>query len=149
MTLVTAPLDGRAIGLDALPDPVFATAMVGPGMAIDPLRHPMTALAPIDGVVMSLRPHAYVVVDDAGHAVLIHLGCDTVLLLGAGFEPLVGNGAVVRRGQPVVRWDPVAIEAAGRSPVCPVVALDAPSGALSGLRDTGNVRTGDSLFHWD
>ena len=38
MTSVTSPLTGRAIGLSAVPDPVFSGAMVGPGSAIDPAR---------------------------------------------------------------------------------------------------------------
>ena len=40
MTTVTSPLVGRAIGLSAVPDPVFSGAMVGPGavlLLLDPL----------------------------------------------------------------------------------------------------------------
>ena len=66
MTTVTSPLAGRAIGLAAVPDPVFSGAMVGPGTAIDPVREPSEAVAPVDGVIVSLHPHAFVVVDDAG-----------------------------------------------------------------------------------
>ncbi|CAM5542882.1 PTS sugar transporter subunit IIA [Streptomyces hirsutus] len=148
MTTVTSPLAGRAIGLDSVPDPVFSGAMVGPGMAIDPLREPSTAVSPVDGVVVSLHPHAFVVVDESGHGVLTHLGIDTVQLNGDGFELLVNKGDTVTRGQGVVRWSPAAVEASGKSPVCPVVALDATVEALSELRDDGEVKAGDSLFLW-
>ncbi|WP_030757132.1 PTS sugar transporter subunit IIA [Streptomyces sp. NRRL F-5135] len=148
MTTVTAPLPGRAIGLAAVPDPVFAGAMVGPGMAIDPVRAAGTAVSPVDGVVVSLHPHAFVVVDAAGHGVLTHLGIDTVQLNGAGFELLVSKGDTVTRGQPLVRWDPAAVEAAGKSPICPVVALEATADALGDLREDGEVAAGDSLFQW-
>ena len=99
MTTVTSPLAGRAIGLAAVPDPVFSGAMVGPGTAIDPVREPSEAVAPVDGVIVSLHPHAFVVVDDEGHGVLAHLGIDTVQLNGEGFELLVNKGDTVTRGQ--------------------------------------------------
>lgn len=106
MTTVTSPLAGRAIGLAEVPDPVFSGAMVGPGTAIDPVREPSEAVSPVDGIVVSLHPHAFVVVDDQGHGVLTHLGIDTVQLNGEGFELLVNKGDTVTRGQAVVRWDP-------------------------------------------
>ncbi|GLF96483.1 PTS sugar transporter subunit IIA [Streptomyces yaizuensis] len=148
MTTVTSPLAGRAIGLSAVPDPVFSGAMVGPGTAIDPVREPSEALSPVDGVVVSLHPHAYVVVDPEGHGVLTHLGIDTVQLNGEGFELLVNKGDTVTRGQPVVRWDPSAVEAAGKSAICPVVALEASADALGDLREDGDVKAGDPLFSW-
>ncbi|MET9148465.1 PTS glucose transporter subunit IIA [Streptomyces sp. NPDC004042] len=148
MTTVTSPLAGRAIGLANVPDPVFAGAMVGPGTAIDPLREPSEAVAPVDGVIVSLHPHAFVVVDEQGHGVLVHLGIDTVQLNGEGFELLVNKGDTVSRGQAVVRWDPAAVEAAGKSPVCPVVALEATAESLGDLHESGEVKAGDSLFSW-
>ncbi|MFD7318596.1 PTS glucose transporter subunit IIA [Streptomyces sp. NPDC059883] len=148
MTIVTAPLAGRAIGLPAVPDPVFAGAMVGPGTAIDPVREPGEAVSPVDGVVVSLHPHAFVVVDSDGHGVLTHLGIDTVQLNGEGFELLVSKGDTVTRGQAVVRWNPSAVEEAGKSPICPVVALEAVADSLSDLREDGDVKTGEALFGW-
>ncbi|MFD3916306.1 PTS glucose transporter subunit IIA [Streptomyces sp. NPDC058603] len=148
MTIVTAPLAGRAIGLPAVPDPVFAGAMVGPGTAIDPVREPGEAVSPVDGVVVSLHPHAFVVVDAEGHGVLTHLGIDTVQLNGEGFELLVNKGDTVTRGQGVVRWNPSAVEEAGKSPICPVVALEAAADSLSDLREDGDVKTGETLFGW-
>ncbi|MEV4920445.1 PTS glucose transporter subunit IIA [Streptomyces tirandamycinicus] len=148
MTTVTSPLAGRAIGLAAVPDPVFSGAMVGPGTAIDPVREPSEAVSPVDGIVVSLHPHAFVVVDPEGHGVLTHLGIDTVQLNGQGFELLVAKGDTVSRGQAVVRWNPVAVEEAGKSPICPVVALEASADALGGLREEGDVKTGDELFSW-
>jgi PTS system N-acetylglucosamine-specific IIA component len=148
MTTVTSPVAGRAIGLVAVPDPVFSGAMVGPGTAIDPVREPSEAVAPIDGVVVSLHPHAFVVVDEQGHGVLTHLGIDTVQLNGEGFELLINKGDTVQRGQAIVRWNPVAVEAAGKSPVCPIVALEAAAESLSDLTVDGDVKAGDALFSW-
>ncbi|MBB1245675.1 PTS glucose transporter subunit IIA [Streptomyces durbertensis] len=146
MTSVTSPLAGRAIGLAAVPDPVFAGAMVGPGTAVDPVREPSEALAPLDGVIVSLHAHAFVVADDAGRGVLTHLGIDTVKLDGEGFELLVAKGDKVTRGQPVIRWNPAAVEAAGKSPISPVIALEVTADALADVVESGDVKAGDTLF---
>jgi PTS system N-acetylglucosamine-specific IIA component len=148
MTTVSSPVAGRVIALTEVPDPVFAGAMVGPGTAVDPARDVTEALAPVDGIVVSLHPHAYVVVDGQGHGVLTHLGIDTVQLGGEGFERLVSKGDRVRRGQPVTRWDPAAVEAGGKSPICPVVALEAAAADLTQVLESGEVEAGDTLFGW-
>jgi PTS system N-acetylglucosamine-specific IIA component len=148
MTTVSSPLSGRIIGLDAVPDPVFSGSMVGPGTAIDPLRELGEVVAPVDGVLVSLHPHAFVVVDEEGRGVLTHLGIDTVQLNGEGFELLVSKGDSVARGQGVVRWDPLSVEEAGKSAICPVVALEATAEALGDMADVGDVLAGDPLFTW-
>ncbi|MBB1256838.1 PTS sugar transporter subunit IIA [Streptomyces alkaliterrae] len=148
MTTVTSPLAGRVIGLAAVPDPVFSGSMVGPGTAVDPLPEPTVAVAPVDGIIVSLHPHAFVVVDPLGHGVLTHLGIDTVQLNGDGFELVAAKGDTVRRGDPVVRWDPAAVVRAGKSAVCPVVALEATADALSDVLMDSAVRSGDTLFNW-
>jgi sugar PTS system EIIA component len=148
MTAVTSPLAGRAVGLTAVPDPVFAGALIGPGTAVDPVRELGDAVSPVDGTVVSMYPHAFVVIDDEGHGVLTHLGIDTVQLNGAGFEVLVSKGDTVKRGQPVIRWNPAAVEAAGKSPISPIVALEASVERLSDVRESGEVGAGGDLFTW-
>ncbi|WP_019629183.1 PTS sugar transporter subunit IIA [Actinomadura atramentaria] len=148
MTRVLSPVAGRAIGLAGVPDPVFAQAMVGPGTAVDPVRAAGRAIAPVTGRIVKLHPHAYVVVDDEDHGVLVHLGIETVKLKGRGFALLAAEGDEVNAGEPVVAWDPVAVEAAGRSPICAVVALDADGGALTRVRADGPVHQGTELFTW-
>jgi sugar PTS system EIIA component len=147
MTTVLAPVAGVAMGLRSVPDPVFSEGLVGPGMAIEPAREPGRAISPIAGTIVKLHPHAFVVVGDDGRGILVHLGIDTVQLKGEGFELLAAEGDRVSAGQPVVAWDPVGIEAGGRSPVCPVVALDAAAGAVIGVVE-GAVKAGDELFEW-
>jgi PTS system N-acetylglucosamine-specific IIA component len=144
--IVAAPVAGLVLPLTEVPDQVFAQSMVGPGLAIRPHAAPGTALSPVDGLVWLLHPHAYVVV--AGErGVLVHLGIDTVRLGGAGFELLVDAGATVSCGQPMIRWDPAAVQAGGLSPVCPVVALDAAVDDLDRLAE-GELSAGDALFGW-
>jgi PTS system glucose-specific IIA component len=146
---VSSPVAGEVAGLSTVPDPVFSQAMVGPGLAIRPMLRPADVLAPIDGLVATLHPHAFVVAGESGQAVLVHLGIDTVQMKGAGFTLHVVKGETVRAGQPVIGWDPAAIEAAGYSAICPVVALDAQNSALVDFAPEGPVAPGDPLFTWN
>lgn len=100
-----APLDGLAVPLSTVPDPVFAGLMMGDGLAIEPLSS--TLLAPFDGVITNLARshHALSLRNDLGAEVLIHVGVDTVRLEGQGFTPRVEQGNRVRRGQPLLDID--------------------------------------------
>lgn len=147
-TSVLAPLPGRVLPLGEVPDPVFAEAIVGPGLAIDPDRGETEVVSPVAGLLLKLHPHAFVVVSDAGQGVLVHLGIDTVELKGAGFTVHVEEGSQVAAGQHLVSWNPAEIEAGGRSPVCPVIALEATPDQLGELAQAGDVRAGGLLFTW-
>lgn len=144
---VLAPCAGRLMSLADVPDPVFAAEMVGPGLAIDPPPGPATVVSPIDGKLVKVHPHAFVVLATDGVGILVHLGIDTVNLDGEGFELVAVEGEMVRSGQPVVTWNPADVEAGGLSPVSPVIALDAESAAVDAIAD-GAVAAGDQLFHW-
>lgn len=147
---VVAPIAGHALPLSEVPDPVFSAELVGPGVAIDPgsVGHSV-AVAPVAGTVVKLHPHAFVVQTADGAGVLVHLGIDTVQLAGDGFDLVVAEGAMVSSGDPIVRWDPDAVVSGGRSPICPVVALDAAPEALSNRTVAGDVVAGAELFTWD
>ena len=145
--VVTSPLAGRVLPLSDVPDFVFAEEMVGPGLAVDPDPGPCTAVAPVDGTVVVLHAHAFVVQSASGRGVLVHLGIDTVQLEGEGFELLAAVGDQVAAGTPVVRWDPSAVAAAGRAAVCPVIALDASPEVVE--RTAGDrAEAGTALFRW-
>jgi PTS system glucose-specific IIA component len=148
--IVLAPVAGTVLALAEVPDPVFAGEIVGPGLAIDPSRYGVvTAIAPVDGKIIKLHPHAYVIVSEGTRGVLVHLGLDTVQLGGKGFTLHVAEGDSVAAGDVVVSWNPSEIEAGSRSPICPVVALEGAPGTVSGLVEPGGfVRAGDPLFEW-
>ena len=147
---VLAPLAGTVRAMAEVPDPVFAGEIVGPGLAIDPCRDGVVAaVAPFAGKILKLHPHAYVVVADGTRGALVHLGLDTVQLGGVGFRLHVAEGDTVKAGDLVVSWTPAEVAASGRSPICPVVALEALPGSVTGLVAAGSVvRAGDPLFQW-
>ena len=143
---VLAPVTGTSLAVADVPDPVFASGMVGPGLAIEPRPGLQSAVAPIAGRLAKLHPHAFLVVSDTGPGVLVHLGIDTVQMHGDGFTLVAGQDDVVSAGQEIVTWDPGYVTVTGRSAVCAVVVLDcpAPSGPLQ--RPGSSVTAADPIF---
>ncbi|MGW4486051.1 PTS sugar transporter subunit IIA [Amycolatopsis sp. NPDC004368] len=146
---ILSPVAGEVVAITDVPDPVFAEAMVGPGIAVKPSGGRADAVAPVAGTIVTLHPHAFVVATEDGRAVLVHLGIDTVKEKGEGFTLHVVKGESVRAGQPVVGWDPEAVAAAGYSPIVPVVGLDAQADVLAGLEPGRTVAAGEVLFSWN
>lgn len=130
-TRVLAPVAGRAVALQDVPDPVFSAGMVGYGAAVDPPRGVIEAIAPVSGKLLKLMPHAYVIMTPDNVGVLVHLGLDTVALNGDGFTTHVSQGDQVDAGQVVITYDVPAVEAKGLNPIVPVVVMDE--------REPGNV----------
>jgi PTS system glucose-specific IIA component len=147
--VVLAPVAGRALPLADVPDPVFAQALVGPGAAVDPERTVVDAVAPVDGTLVKVHPHAFVVQTEGGPAVLVHLGIDTVQLGGAGFTVRVEQGQQVQAGDVVTTWDVGAVVASGRNPVVPVVLLEQDGDAVvpaDAVRTGALVAAGEELL---
>jgi glucose-specific phosphotransferase system IIA component len=116
-----APMTGRVVAMEEVPDPVFSEKMLGDGLAIDPSEG--LAVAPIAGILVVFHSagHAFAIDGPESVSVLVHVGLDTVGLKGAGFERLAEVGDTVTAGQPIVRMDLAAIAAAGLLPLSPVL----------------------------
>jgi PTS system glucose-specific IIA component len=137
-TKVLAPVAGRAVALQDVPDPVFSQGMVGYGAAIDPPRGVVEAVAPVTGKLLKLLPHAFVVMTPDNVGILVHLGLDTVALKGEGFSAHVSQGDDVTAGQVVITYDVPAIVAKGLNPIVPVVVMDE--------REAGNVISAEAVL---
>ena len=127
--LVRAPFAAQILPLSDVPDPVFASGVVGDGRALLPEADVtcVTVHSPINGVVTKLKSHAAIVTSTRGVSILIHLGIDTVGLRGKGFAPLVDEGDIVEVGRPLIHWDLMPVQEAYLSPCVPVIVVN-PSG---------------------
>jgi len=118
---LAAPLTGRVMALEEVPDPVFAQKMAGDGIAILPTEGLL--VSPVSGKVAHLFPthHAIGLVNAEGLELLIHIGIDTVKLNGEGFQPFVNMGDHVKVGDKLIQFDLEKIKAAGYSTITPVL----------------------------
>ncbi|MBI4782325.1 MAG: phosphoenolpyruvate--protein phosphotransferase [Oscillatoriophycideae cyanobacterium NC_groundwater_1537_Pr4_S-0.65um_50_18] len=139
-----APLSGRLVKIENVPDPVFAEKMVGDGISIDPVSN--TLLAPCDGEVIQLHPscHAVTIKSPEGIEVLMHIGLDTVTLRSEGFLPHIKVGDRVRVGDPLIDFDANYVATHARSLLTQIVITNGERVAEF-LPQSGDVTAGKDL----
>ncbi|GAB3595184.1 PTS system beta-glucoside-specific EIIBCA component [Corynebacterium faecale] len=122
---ITAPLQGTAVPLSEVPDPIFAAGKLGPGIAIEPSGN--TVVAPADGTVLLVQKsgHAVALRLESGVELLIHVGLDTVQLEGEGFQVHVERKQQVKAGDTLITFDPEFIRSKNLPLITPVVVSNA------------------------
>ncbi|MGE5581260.1 MAG: PTS glucose transporter subunit IIA [Bacillota bacterium] len=116
-----SPVNGSAAPLASVPDKVFASKMLGDGMAFEPREG--IIYAPVSGVIDSVFPtkHAIGIKTKEGLKVIIHIGIDTVNLKGNGFESLVHKDQTVKIGDKLMTFDIKLLNAKAKSLIIPVI----------------------------
>ncbi|WP_019421339.1 PTS sugar transporter subunit IIA [Paenibacillus sp. OSY-SE] len=121
---ITAPITGKAVALEQVPDPAFAQKIIGDGIAIEPEQGVL--IAPFDGQVIHLIDtyHSLVLGHESGLELLIHIGVNTVSLQGKPFKPHVKTGDKVKKGQTLIEFDIAQIKEAGLPVITPVIVAN-------------------------
>ncbi len=120
-TVLKAPLTGKIVPIEEVPDPVFADKVVGDGLAIDPAGNVM--VAPCDGIIGKIfeTNHAFSMETPSGVELFVHFGIDTVELKGEGFKRIAKEGQQIKMGEPVVEVDLSLLREKARSIITPIV----------------------------
>lgn len=102
---VYAPVSGKVVAIEKVPDPVFSEKIVGDGLAIEPKGK--TIKAPIDGRIGKIfeTNHAFSIESPQGLEIFVHFGIGTVELRGNGFKRLAEEGQEVKMGDPILEFD--------------------------------------------
>lgn len=141
---VFSPVAGVAVPLEQVPDPVFSEHMLGDGIAVDPTEQ--TVYAPFDGKIISFNKESHAFVMGAnGVEILVHVGLETVTLKGEGFTPLAKTGDLVKKGQPLLTFDPQVLAKKATSSLVMVVVTTPPE-SVAQAKATGTLQAGDPLF---
>lgn len=144
--VIVAPVSGKCIPIEEVSDPVFSTKMMGDGFAIVPSEE--TVAAPADGEIVMIpdSKHAFGLKTKSGVELLVHIGLDTVNLNGEGFTILQEQGAKVKAGTPIIRFDRKFMEEKGIDLTTMVIFTDGKDGEVSLSRYGQTVKTGDELM---
>ncbi len=143
---IHSPLDGETIPLEEIPDEVFASGVAGKGIGVKPSKG--LVKAPCNGVISVLFPskHAIGIQAEDGTERLIHIGLNTVMLNGEGFETLVEQGDRVTEGQPLLKFDMEFIEKQGYSLISPVLVTNADDFREIRIQDKKQVEAGETVY---
>lgn len=142
---VHSPLSGEVVGLKDVPDEVFASGVAGQGVAVKPSVGEVKA--PCNGVVSVLFPskHAIGIEGEDGTERLIHIGLNTVMLEGKGFEVLVEQGDRVNEGQLLLRFDMDFIVKQGYSLISPVLVTNTDEFQEIRSLDKKQIEAGETI----
>lgn len=144
-TVIASPLTGRAVDLSNVKDETFAERILGDGMAVVPEEGIVSA--PADGTVMLYDTlHALGITCPNGTEILIHVGMDTVQLKGKYFQAEVENGAFVKQGDILLRFDIEQIKKAGYEVVTPVIITSLEDAYQIEDSKEVSVKRGDPLY---
>lgn len=134
-----APMRGVIVVLDEVPDPVFADATMGPGIAIDPLENILHAPCAGEIAQCARTQHALTLRTDDGGEWLMHIGLDTVDLQGEGFEMLVAPGQRVAQGEPLCRFDADRLARQATALITPMILTNDEGHRIELLSAPGSV----------
>lgn len=120
-SVVYAPLTGKAVPLEQVPDPVFSGKVLGDGVAIIPKDGRI--VSPVDGQIESVAEtgHAYGFSTEDGLELLVHVGLETVSLKGECFKVHVKEGDQVKKGDLVAEVDLKYLAEKNINPITPVL----------------------------
>ncbi|RDW19762.1 PTS sugar transporter subunit IIA [Oceanobacillus chungangensis] len=129
---ILAPVSGELIGLEKVPDPVFAEKMMGDGIAIDPSIGEI--FSPVNGKIIQLfsTKHAIGIEAENGAEILIHVGLDTVNLNGEGFTAHVEEGKKVKQGDHLLSFDLDMIRERATGTIIPIIITN--TDAMSSIK---------------
>ena len=125
---ILAPINGKVIPLEQVPDPVFAEKIIGDGVAIQPSDGKI--YSPVDGEITTVADtlHAYGFRTEDGIELLIHFGLETVALKGECFKAHVKAGDKVKAGQLIAEADMAYLKKREINPVTPILVCGGNDG---------------------
>lgn len=144
---ILAPLTGKTVPIEEVPDPVFSEKMMGEGIAIKPTNN--TIVAPFNGTVKMLMPnsgHAIGLLSDEGIEVLIHIGMDTVSLEGKGFNVLTGVDTKIEVGDPLIEFDEEFLKEQGMDTITMIVVTNPGDYKPDQFLNNIDVKTGEPIM---
>ena len=116
-----SPVNGKTISLEEVPDKMFASKMMGDGIAFE--LNDVNLYAPCDGELTMVAHtfHAYGFKARNGAEILIHVGLDTVNLNGQGFICVKEKGSKVSVGELIAKVDLDFMKEKGINLITPMV----------------------------
>lgn len=141
-----APVEGKVIPLSKVNDDVFASKMLGDGVAIIPTKGEL--YAPINGTIKMVynTKHALGMETEDGTEILFHIGLDTVNLDGKYFESFVREGQAVAQGELMIKFDLEEIKKAGFDPTTMIVITEPKHVALNIAAEEQVITKEEKLF---
>lgn len=144
---IIAPLSGKVVALEDVPDPVFNQKMMGEGIAVTPSEGKV--VSPVEGKIVQVpeTKHAVGIEATDGTEILIHIGLETVALKGEGFTVNVVAGDKVSVGDSLIDFDLKYIQEHASDSVTPIVITNSSdSDKVFAMTDETEAVAGETVL---
>lgn len=123
ITKIFAPISGKIIDIEKVPDIVFSDKIVGDGIAINPTEN--IIVSPVDGIIGKIfeTNHAFSIRTLNKIELFVHFGIDTVKLKGKGFirKFNLKKTNVVKKGEIIIELDLSFLKKVAKSIYTPII----------------------------
>lgn len=138
-----APVNGEIVAIEDVPDQVFASKMMGDGLAFE--FDDSLVFAPCDGKISMIAQtkHAIGITMKNGIEILIHVGLETVQFQGEGFDVLVKKGQSVKIGEPILQIDRNFFESQEINLITPMIVTNSQNYQIEKKNTKQNVLCAD------
>lgn len=143
---ILAPVKGKVIPLEQVPDEVFAQKVLGDGVGIIPEEGKI--YSPVDGKITTITDtlHAYGFETEDGIQMIVHFGLETVSLKGKGFTSKVKVGQKVKAGDLIAEVDLEYLKEQNVETITPVIVCSGIN-TEDMVFEYGEIGAKDVLIH--
>ena len=143
---IYSPVKGKVVNLEAVPDSMFSSKMLGDGVAVEIEED--VICAPVDGVIKVLfeTKHAFVIETKDGGEILVHIGLDTVDLKGEGFKAIANIEDEVKAGDPIVKVDRQLVKSKGFNLITMILVTNMDKFKNINIVGSGNGTTNTEII---
>ena len=140
-----APAKGTFVTMSEIPDTVFSGGVLGMCCGVDPVEGKV--YAPIDGKISQLTDTRHAIgIDAGGMEILIHVGVDTVDMMGDGFTNTVKLAQTVKKGDLLLTMDLDKIRAANHAATVIMAVTNSDEFSEVAEIASNTVQVGDDLL---
>lgn len=142
-----ATCTGEVVRLEDVCDEVFSSGVLGKGFAIIPSEKDF--FSPVNGIVSNAYDtgHAYMIKEENGAEILVHIGINTVELDGEYFSPVVKSNMKVSKGDKLAYADIENILSRGYDPIT-VIIITNPEKIDYFQVNYGKIKAGDVALEY-
>lgn len=121
---IVAPVNGKVVDIENVPDPVFNEKMMGDGIAVQYSFGDV--YAPISGEIITDVPsgHAFGIKHEQGLEILVHVGLETVYLQGEGFKMQKKVGDSVEAGDKIIEVNEEVLRTKQLNLITPIIVTN-------------------------
>ncbi len=143
--ILFAPVSGKIMPLSEVGDPAFSDGSCGEGVAI--IADGSTVYAPATCRVTAQLPsnNALGLLSQDGMELLLVVGPRAERYAGGGFRQHAWQNDSIRRGTPLISWDPTSVPKANSEPVMLVVTNARELGGVR-ILVKGSVEVGEAII---